>query len=794
MSSKRATIKETEADLEARIRAAIRAAFRWLPDGAIKHQIKFTFKFGRQTLEADAAQSRAEARLDILLEKDDKPLAIMELKRPSIELTDDDGAQGLSYARLLQPPAPLVVVTNGTEVRFFETFTGEPWQPKTPSEDALKALISQASRVANADIRHAVDTLMGSSPNVWMQAVRHVSAETINELTASWDEPALPFVADFLAPRSATHQLWRSLVAGERLIVLEGPPLSGKSNVLRELCLRTKQSDSLATLYVETGVGGGMLQTLADALSRSLSWPVSPQESRDWLIRVSHHDGARLVLAFDGLQATDTESVREIEDLSSGAFGPSLSVVVAMDDAVAQLVLKAPNQRSLSPLGRRSKLLHVGHLRDVEFKLARALLGQRRLFLMKGADMAPEYRDLWVLRAICASGHTALDGKPETQALSLPSLLGPRLLGLVRERFAPDQELRRRFRGLARAMIADAQDVARPHEIVLQQLEMGIIRRSAVKAELDSDDLQWLVEHGFVRPDMHDVAGATLLVRLPELLASEMAHALADELMVRAKQDLQGAATWISGAASNLPLGEVVAAQAIVDAAKRPAGLPVGLITALVEMPPEREILDAGGHYALMLPNGDTVDIDFQLDGKGFVVIDGERHEIDLGDEEQVTFKNIHPWLILSHVASTPFIVEGEHGAVRKDPDLLLEIGTCPIPLRGNRGPQSLRMVPTMDMPGDVSIVHPHAGVIEPVTLGILDYLSSAEDHADNWVATAANSGSIALLSRVHMALGALAALETHARSEWAKKQLDTVLHPKLKEAIADADETSSQS
>lgn len=793
MPSKRATIEETEADLEARVRSAIKVAFPWLPDDAIKHQIKFTFKFGRQTLKVDAEKSRAEARLDILLEKDGKPLAIMELKRPGLTLTDDDGAQGLSYARLVQPPAPLVVLTNGTDVRLLETSTGNPWQPTTATEEAFKDLVAQASRVAGADIRHAIDTLMGATPNAWMQAVRFVSAETIEELTASWDEPALPFAADFLAPRAATHQLWRNLVAGEKFLVLEGPPLAGKSNVLREICARTEQSDTLAILYIEAGVGGGVLQTVADAVSRSLSWPVSPQEARDWLIRVSHHDGVRLVLAFDGLHAADTASVREIEDLSSSAFGPSLAVVVAMDDAVAQSALRTPNQRSLSPLGRRCKLVRVEHLRDSEFKLAQTLLGKRRLYLMNGADMAPEYREPWVLRAISGSGHSALKGKPETQALSLPSLLGLRLLELVRERFAHDHELRRMFRGLARSMIADVQDTTRPPEIVLQQSEMGIIRRAAVSSELDPGDLLWLIDHGFVRPGMHDVAGATILVRLPELLASEMAHALADELVKRSKEDLHEAAAWTAGAASNLPLGEVVAAQAIVDAAKRPNGLPVGLISALLEMPPEREVLDAGGHYAMVLPNGAMMDIKFQPDGKGIVIIDGEQHEIDLGDEEQVTYKNIHPWLILSHVASTPFEVMGEHGTTREDPNLLLQIGTCPVPLRGNRGPQSLRIFPTLNMPDGVSIVHSDAGIIEPVTLGILDYLSTAEDQADNWVATAAKSGSVALLSRVHIALGVLAGFETHARSEWAKAQLKAAILPKLQEAISDAEALSPQ-
>ncbi|MBE1183208.1 hypothetical protein, partial [Escherichia coli] len=73
-----------------------------------------------------------------------------------------------------------------------------------------------------------------------------------------------------------------------------------------------------------------------------------------------------------------------------------------------------------------------------------------------------------------------------------------------RKRFAHDHELRRMFRGLARSMIADAQDQSRPPEIVLQQLELGIIRRDALKTDLEPNDLQWLIDHGFVRPGMHD--------------------------------------------------------------------------------------------------------------------------------------------------------------------------------------------------------------------------------------------------------------------------------------------------
>ncbi|MEF8621780.1 type I restriction enzyme HsdR N-terminal domain-containing protein [Escherichia coli] len=788
MSFERTTREDTEADLEARIRAAIKIAFPFIPDGSIKHQIKFSFKFGRQTIVIDNGKSRAEARLDILLEHNDIPLAVMELKRPGINLSVEDGAQGLSYARLVQPPAPIVIITNGKEITFLETATGEDWQPENLTEENLQKLIKNASRIAKDDIRHAIDTLLGTSPRVWMQAVRHMSNHTFHELTASKEEPARPFNDNFLIPRDISHQVLQDLMAGERLIVLEGPPLSGKSNVLREICQHTEHNSSIAILYIEAGVGRGALQSIADAISRSLNWPVLPDEAREWLIRVSYQENTRLVLAFDGMLLTDETTKREIEDFSSTTFGPFLSVVVAMDEPSAQSILTSPNQRSPSPLGRRAKKMYVGHLSDNEFINAQKLLEEHHVNLMKGADMAPEYREPWVLKAIWNSTQVMFQDKATHQTLSLPSLLGLQLIEIVREQFAENFELRRRFRGLACSILADAQDSTRPYEFVLQQTETAIIRRRATTEQLEPDDLKWLVTHGYIRSGMDEVVGATVLVRLPELLASEMAYALADELTKRIKDDLDETAVWISGAASNLPLGEVVVAQALIDVAKRSPGLPIGIINSLLKIQPEREILGAGSIFNMMLPHGSMIEIEIKSNGIGIITMGDQQYEIELDTDIQVTYKNLHSWLILSHVASKPFLVQGEPEGTRKDPNLLFQIGTSPVPLRGNRGSQSMRMIPTSDMPGGVSVVHPEAGVIEPITLGILNYISCIEEPVDVWIAETANSGSIALLSRVSIALSILAEFETHEKSNWAKKQLRTTIYPKLVEAISNAE------
>lgn len=50
--------------------------------------------------------------------------------------------------------------------------------------------------------------------------------------------------------------------------------------------------------------------------------------------------------------------------------------------------------------------------------------------------------------------------------------------------------------------------------------------------------------------------------------------------------------------------------------------------------------------------------------------------------------------------------------------------------------------------------MHPDAGIIEPVTLDILNYLSYAGDQADSWISAAVHVSSVSLFSRIHTSSG----------------------------------------
>lgn len=212
MTIKKITNEPTEADLEAEIHAVLATAFPWLQPGDLQHQTRFSFKFGRSTIEINGATvSKAEARSDILIYRGDTPLAVLELKRRGVELTDADGEQGLSYARMLHPRPPLVIVSNGVTTSLLATHTGDPWAPQSASEEELSNLFVIAGKVAEVGIQHAVEVLLGPTSSVWTAAVRAASVVAIADLSGDWDDPLLPFVSCFSIPRVATRQIVEEL-------------------------------------------------------------------------------------------------------------------------------------------------------------------------------------------------------------------------------------------------------------------------------------------------------------------------------------------------------------------------------------------------------------------------------------------------------------------------------------------------------------------------------------------------------------------------------------------------------
>ncbi len=76
-----------------------------------------------------------------------------------------------------------------------------------------------------------------------------------------------------------------------------------------------RAANALVALGVEPGArvaaqvaGGGVFQAIADVLRSALSWPVTREEARDWVSRLSKTTGPALVLAMDGLGGRQSDA------------------------------------------------------------------------------------------------------------------------------------------------------------------------------------------------------------------------------------------------------------------------------------------------------------------------------------------------------------------------------------------------------------------------------------------------------------------------------------------------------
>ncbi len=680
--------KQTEYDLETEISAAIALAFPRLTAGSIKHQIEFTIRLGHATITVKGRESWIKrGRADILLVLNDKPLAIMELKRSNISLTHEDGKQGLSYARLLPVMAPFIIVTNGNQTRIIETFSGQPFKGESPDAESFEALLNSAGKVAAGDRDDAISTLMGTDPQVWTNAVAAASATAVEELSTTADSPRRPF-GPLKVQRSATRQLAEAL-RDSRLVLVSGPPLVGKTNVLEQL-IRFMDLEVAGGLFLECGASE-IFRKIADLLSDALDWPVDPGAARNWVRQISRAGGPALVLAIDRLDPEDRDDVRMIEDLMSSRFGNGLRIVAGLDEDATRRAMTNSGGRGESVIGRHAAIVEVDDMTDAEYVAAQNALAELNMAIMDGGEHSPDLRRLWLLQTMATR---VLRKKGDRDGIAvLPAVPGLEIIAQARADFK-DPELRRRFGGVTHAIVLDAQDQSKPHTMALQLMGRYFVRRATLESNLSASDIDWLMRNGYLTPSITEDNTPVLNITLPELLASELARHLATELGKRVEDDPVDAAEWLAGAASNFLFGDIIAAQAFLDLSAGDRKAPLALFEALANMRPFREPTHAGQHLSTWVKGVGSVDFRPQENGSTIVTINGEDPVVDTEGDPGEAIGNTYGWQILSQLASRRFAIDTESGQHRLDPEALLLVGTADFVLRQSRNDMLAESLP----------------------------------------------------------------------------------------------------
>jgi hypothetical protein len=169
-----------EATFEARLNAELQRIFPTLTKLNVSHQDIFTLHFGRKLITINGKENdKVFGRYDVLIEIEGKPLILFELKRPGIDLFAEDRDQGISYARLLDPMPPLVIVSNGQKTEFYTTCDKKPWVTNSYDENALRALVEHALSAAAAEKDESVRLLLGQQPKIWTDIIRQFTSDKL---------------------------------------------------------------------------------------------------------------------------------------------------------------------------------------------------------------------------------------------------------------------------------------------------------------------------------------------------------------------------------------------------------------------------------------------------------------------------------------------------------------------------------------------------------------------------------------------------------------------------------------
>jgi len=769
-----------EAELEALLTPALKAAFPNIARSDFHHQTRFTVQLGHEVEEYDAAWAwKMVGRADILIFHNDRPLAVVELKREDKALTEADRKQAQGYANQITPRPPLVILTNGKEVRVFDSSNGAVWSPGNDAQATVAKLLENAATVAAAGVRWAIEALMGPEAGIWTKAVRARTQHLIDQLTGEPAEARKPFVADFLIPRFATLALESALKSDATVVLIEGAPVSGKTTVLRELALRTAQSPDLAVLMVRGAAGPGLFQRIANLFSAELEWEVSADNIRQWLRRLSSIGyGPTLVLAIDGLSAGSAMAT-DVEELAESGFGPRLKIVATTDEAEA--VLNGANGRSPTALSGLARRLEVSPLNHREFQAAQQGLDDLRIQFMRGAHFAEDFRAPWLLRAIYAK--VAADPKyaQGNLAVMLPASLGVGLVDETRQAFAGQTELLRGYRLIARDALADTE--RHSPELRLEASHAFVVRRDALSDESRAA-LPQLAAQGWVTLYRHAGGEDVIALTAPELFLSEMAEATAAELAGRTEADPREAGIWLGERLDAVYLGDLIGAQAIRDLAKTTQTFSGGLIEGLMSIEPESQpVSDA--LVAMAAPDGSLQHLRIQNGKAKLSNRAGETYgpEVEMPPEVSQMFSQMTGWMILGQFAHLPTATMLDNDEVRMDASILLHIGTCKFPLlRASRDVGHVEH----DLGEKGQVLCPDNGAIEATTSAIADLLTRPWDHRDAWIDRAIETDSMPMLYRLLIALRTVRDRSKPEVAAWARETLKTRVEPAIDRLMED--------
>lgn len=294
-----------EEDLRFRVLAPYLAALQIGPDRiSLEHSFQIRYAHHDLLIGSQDSQRVAGGRLDILVKSyDGEPLLVLELKRVDLDLTDDDRDQGISYARLLHPMAPFVVVTNGRDARIYDTVTRELVDEEMLAvRGNARANGSAWISVADISLRYeAMQMFLGySAQNLRLFAAAQRVAR-MRHLRAEKSESPRKYIPEaWISRDKLNHELEAFLGSSAPCFALCGASGTGKST---ELCaLAERLSEKHVVFFFDSAQ---LARTPLEEIADEFGWHFSEQLTAASLLtrlqQIASRTQEQIILLFDAI-------------------------------------------------------------------------------------------------------------------------------------------------------------------------------------------------------------------------------------------------------------------------------------------------------------------------------------------------------------------------------------------------------------------------------------------------------------------------------------------------------------
>lgn len=233
----------------------------------IKLERSFKIKLGRLTAELNWEEIEKRPRYDILVNVNRMNLFVIEVKEEDRKISDDDITQAVCYASLVKPQAPYAIVTNGQEIRIFDSIDGLELK-----QDELKN-----SRFVKNDYKIDVD------PEIRINALARLltlnydnlkifcniqSNETLNKLETRDKENLKKYIPEAYVGRSSIISTFYQFAdSSNRCLMVDGNSGFGKTNTICNLVKESQKNNP--TFFYNASE---LTQKIEECISEDFDW------------------------------------------------------------------------------------------------------------------------------------------------------------------------------------------------------------------------------------------------------------------------------------------------------------------------------------------------------------------------------------------------------------------------------------------------------------------------------------------------------------------------------------------